>query len=99
MACLEENVNAQRRGFVFLVYNVGAKFGQRDMTQTLHKLYMLRDGLPWRPAAVHFCYDDVRIRTILALLSSVGGTEARLRLRDHFGAFLPSCVILDDTST
>ena len=94
MACLEENVNAQRRGFVFLVYNVGAEFGQRDMTQCLHKLYMLRDGLPWRPASLHFCYDDVRIRPILSLLSSVGGTEARLRLRDHFGtSVFPFCFL------
>lgn len=87
MAALE-NPNTQRRGIVLIIYtNDSSKADGKLLTDLVMNSYLLRDGLPVRLSAIHYCSDSERTRPCLSLLRSVGGTDFRLRCLDHFGTF------------
>ena len=86
MAALE-NEEVQKKGMVFVAYEVGRRLGQSKHFQDLlaHK-YLAEDGLPFKLVSVHFCYNSLTIRTAISLIHQVSGRDFRIRFRDHFGS-------------
>lgn len=88
MLALENDIELQRKGIVHVGYDIGCRITDHDpkFTDVVMKSHYLKDGVPYRLVAFHYCYDDPAIRTTLSLLRSVSGTSFRLHFRDHFGS-------------
>ena len=100
MVALESDENLQRLGCVCVYYDIGGTNScgsdgtmnfdnsnhsriSRDQVMNMH---LLRDALPLKLTAFHFCYDHVALQPAMSLLRTVAGTQFRLRFRDHFGS-------------
>ena len=82
-----ENQNAQKKGVVLVIYASDAsKSDGKMLNELVMNSYLLRDALPVKLSAIHYCSDSEKSRPCLSLLRSVGGTDFRLRCMDHFGA-------------
>ena len=88
MSALENDIDLQRKGIVHVAYDVGCRISDHSQkfTDVAMKSHYLRDGVPYRLVAFHYCYDDPAVRTTLSLLRSVSGTSFRLHFRDHYGS-------------
>ena len=88
MLALESDVELQKKGIIHVAYDVGCRISDHSQrfTDVAMKSHLLRDGVPYRLVAFHYCYDDFAIKTTLSLLRSVSGTQFRLHFRDHFGS-------------
>jgi hypothetical protein len=83
-----EDEDAQRKGVVMINYNVGIGYYEDNINSDPRyktKRANLLGGVPCRPTAVHYCYDDARIRPALAAFQLFLGTYGRLRFRAHYG--------------
>jgi hypothetical protein len=89
MSALQTNEIVQRRGVVYVCYEVEEQQANHRPTKLLVDLirytHLLRDGIPLRLASYHYCYSNVTVRPAMAMLRAVAGTDFRLRFRDHFG--------------
>jgi hypothetical protein len=78
-----QDVETQKRGIVGLAYNVG-----RDRTtdsEAVRKAAKLVSIIPLRFTAVHYCFDDEKLKMLFALAMFVFNKNARIRTRLHFG--------------
>jgi hypothetical protein len=84
---MSEDQEAQIKGFLMVAYNVKGDIATsfNGHVPFLTRIKM-RDALPIRPSAIHFCYNDVRTKPLLHLFQQVIGTQGRLRFRAHFGS-------------
>ena len=80
-----DDEEAQKKGVVLVFYNVGLCAPEKDYSELMRHMHMVSEALPYRAAANHYCYDDVRIRAAMALLQLILGKNHRLRFRSHFG--------------
>ena len=86
MATLEDE-EAQRKGFVFIAYEVGRRLGQaKHFKDIIKSKSIAEDGLPFKMVSIHLCYDSVTLQTAISLLHQVSGSEFRVRFRHHFGS-------------
>jgi hypothetical protein len=84
-AMLEDKV-AQRDGILPVAYNVKDHISSLFNSQLgLGRIKRMRESLPIRPTAIHFCYNDGRFRPFLLIFQQVIGTHGRVRFRAHFG--------------
>lgn len=77
------DVETQKRGIVGIAYNVG-----RDRTEdreAVWKAGKIVSILPLRFTAVHYCFDDERVRLLFSVAMFVFNKNARIRCRVHFG--------------
>lgn len=71
---------------VLIIYSVGGcQSDGKSVTELLMNSYLVKDGVPARFSAIHYCFDNEQSRPCLSLLRSVGGADFRLRCQDHFG--------------
>ena len=87
MAILEDDDDTQRKGIVFVLFNVVGpdfEFGPKYRKAIWRGAHLVQ-CLPMRPAAAHFCHDDPRLQTFLSLLLLSLGPEYRRRFRVHNG--------------
>jgi hypothetical protein len=86
MAVLEDE-ESQKRGICVIAYNVGNP--TVDRTQVWRNGRLL-GSLPYRCVALHYCYDNPKIRLLLNL--TMFDTHTRTRFRHHYGtySFLPT---------
>lgn len=87
-----EDAETQRKGFVSIIYNVNtgeANFKEdvEIVTQGARSL----GSLPWKLAAIHYCYDNRNLLSAVSLAQKLVGKEGRLRFRTHFGTFSIVC--------
>jgi hypothetical protein len=91
MSALQANETVQRRGVVYVCYEVveqeqeAKRRPTKLLVEVIQHTQLLRDGIPARSASYHYCYSNVAVRPAIAMLRAVAGTDFRLRLRDHFG--------------
>ena len=86
MAMLQDE-EVQRRGVIIISYDVAVtQWHPAIATEMVRRQHILKDGIPLRLAAFHYCYDNIAIRSAFAVLRTVAGTDFRLRLRDHYGS-------------
>lgn len=78
--------HVQRKGFVKVVFNVGiGGMPTIDSDLFLKGAPALFEALPFRMAAMHYCYDDPMIRPALTAVQHVIGRSGRIRFRAHYG--------------
>ncbi len=83
-----KDVQVQRKGFVKVVFNVGmGGIPNIDTDLFLRGAPVLFEVLPFRMAAVHFCYDDPMIRPALTAVQHAIGRSGRIRFRAHYGKY------------
>lgn len=91
MAALEDE-GTQRRGLVEIVWHLSPCSGRHNTHLRLFRaMSTLLSSLPWRCAAVHYCYDQQLPRAPMALFRPNSGTiNCQHRFRAHKGkpAFL-----------
>jgi hypothetical protein len=80
-----ESESAQKDGIVALIYNVG-KSPHIDRVGVWQGSRILRT-MPVRVNAMHYCYDNPIVKSILSLGMLVVGEEIRARIRPHFGKY------------
>ena len=85
METLETDEMVQRRGFVVIVYHIGAKEPSSTLHDILRNRHVIRDGVPLRVAALHACHDRPEYRPFLSRIKLVMERRNRLRVRSHFG--------------
>ena len=89
--------NVQKKGFVKVVFNVGMEgMPTIDADLFLKGAPTLFEALPFRMAAMHFCYDDPIMRPALYAVQHVIGRSGRIRFRAHYGMSrntFPHCVV------
>jgi hypothetical protein len=71
---------------VEISYNLG-QFCAGDFDRTaLKSAFDLHKAIPTRLVGYHYCFDDVRFRTVWGVISLFLGKKARMRARDHEGS-------------
>ena len=98
MSQLEKDIDLQRKGMVDILYNVGVTTQGKVFADMAAKAYLLRDGLPFRMAALHYCFDNKSLAPAMSLVQLIIGKEARARFRAHLGACLRACVSVLEVS-
>jgi hypothetical protein len=81
-----EDVETQKKGLIFVVYDVEQGGAELD-TESTWKLTLLLKACPIRVEAMHFCHDSSSL-WFMALTSIVklsANLFTRLRIRTHFG--------------
>ena len=78
-----KDVETQKRGIVAIPYNIGQ--GRTNDRQAVFKNAQLLAALPLRFTAVHYCYDDEKLRPIFFLAMYALEKAARIRTRFHLG--------------
>jgi hypothetical protein len=84
MKSVEDDEEAQKRGFVGCVYSVGGGFNV-DL-QVIRKSASLRNALPVRFDSVHVCYNNPRMVPFICFGMVIMGTHTRMRSRTHYGS-------------
>jgi len=83
---MRQDEQAQKKGFVKIVYNVGVSGAPSiDRELMFHGAPIIFEALPFRMAAMHFCYDKPIMRPALAAVQHVIGRSGRVRFRAHCG--------------
>ena len=85
MLMVSRDVETQKRGIVGVIYNIGISKHDSNFADLIAKAYMLRDGLPFRVSAIHYCYENRLLKTTMSLVQIMVGRDYRLRFRPHFG--------------
>ena len=93
MAALEDP-NTQRRGAVFIHYDIGSTsesdqpgdtpLGFQASFEVIQLSRLMSESLPIRFVAIHMCYDDKRLQRVTSLFN-VLGRDKRIRFRFHCG--------------
>jgi hypothetical protein len=76
----------QKRGVVGIAYNVGR--GHTKDREAVWRAAKIVSILPVRFTAVHYCFDDEKIRLLFSLAMFVFNKNARIRCRIHFGTHM-----------
>mmetsp|Transcript_5178 Transcript_5178/g.15076 ORF Transcript_5178/g.15076 Transcript_5178/m.15076 type:complete len:475 (-) Transcript_5178:145-1569(-) len=80
------DVQTQKRGIVAIPYNIGymSQTQQGDRTVVLNNTKLVI-SLPLRLTAVHYCYNDEKLRSLFFYAMYVFEKAARIRARFHCG--------------
>ena len=84
MRSVEDDEEAQKRGFVGCLYSVGGGF-DFDL-QLVRKTGDLRNALPVRLDAVHVCYNLLQLVPAFSLATMITRRHTRMRVRTHYGS-------------
>ena len=84
MVALQDE-NTQKYGIVDVLYNIGLAKHDAQYADVVAKAHMLRDGVPFRLCALHYCFDNPLLRGAMSLVQIMVGRDYRLRFRTHFG--------------
>jgi hypothetical protein len=85
MSNLINDEEAQRKGLVLIIYNVGTfRMDEIDSDLMTHGVNYSA-SLPMRCVAVHYCFNDPRLLPVSSLFKLFLTKNARLRFRVHSG--------------
>lgn len=79
---ITKDIDAQRHGVVFLLYNYNQV---KESIERIRDIHLLRSALPHRAIAAHYCYTDASLRPSITGLQLFLDSESRFRLRPHHG--------------
>jgi hypothetical protein len=85
MAALEDE-SVQKYGLVHVLYDIGLNQHDVIYADLLTSIHIIRDGLPFRLPALHYCFDKAMMRGAMSLLQTMISKNQRLRFRAHFGS-------------
>jgi hypothetical protein len=73
----------QKRGMVIVVYAV--RDAVSENFKTVKRAHSVREGIPKKPVAVHYCYNKRYLRPFFAGVKAFMNREMRARVRTHCG--------------
>ena len=84
--CTLKDESAQLKGFVSVLYTIGsgAQKAQLDRV-TLWKALHITHVFPQRYVAMHFCYNNPKLKWMISIASTVFESRTRTRFRCHYG--------------
>lgn len=82
-----EDPDTLKKGMVTILYNVGLESSGKSYTDILMRAALIKNSLPYRSVATHYCFNNEKIRAAMSLMQLVVGKDNRVRFRGHFGAF------------
>ena len=86
MSALEDD-ETQKKGIVFIGYNLDRPVVEEDRERLKYNAQIV-EGVPFRMACMHVCYNTSILRPIISLTMMLLARRNRIRIRTHFGAHL-----------
>ena len=84
----EDNKDTQRKGIVWITYNVGGPYELgHKYRQLVWRGAHAGQALPMKIVGVHYCLHDPSLRPFLSLLVLAIGRDQRARFRIHNGTY------------
>lgn len=77
-----KDIEAQKEGIVYLMYNYCKHKEEINFQREIH---LLRNALPQRTHACHYCYNDATLRPFVTGIRLFMDPTSRFRLRPHCG--------------
>lgn len=96
--CMSEDIDSQKRGYVFLGLNMNMNSGDSRSTGDFLKgtrlLSLVANTLPIRTSSIHVCGIGMRVKAIASIARFCLERYAKFRVRDHYGeSFLAPCFL------
>ena len=94
------DVDAQKKGVVMVVLNVGPNKMAFEDISFMMKSKRTMDSLPFRTSAMHYCYDDMMLYPFITFVQFLLMSRIKGRFVQHYGTFLVAsrmgicCVLL-----
>jgi hypothetical protein len=86
MTNLQRDKEAQRNGFVFvLYYGTDPGFPLQEHFARAKMARKIWGSLPFRLVGMHACYDDSKLRPMLSVIPALMEKARLVRFRAHFG--------------
>jgi hypothetical protein len=86
MVALGQDEDTQKKGIVNLVYSVGVgRITMKLDEEVFLNAYKFTDCLPIRIVAMHYCFNDAKLRPVMSFIQLACGKHTRLRFRAHYG--------------
>jgi hypothetical protein len=88
MTTLQGDEDAQRNGFVFIVYYGTDSGSPLILQEHFARVKMCRKvwtGLPFRTVGVHAWYNDFKVRPLMSVIPALMEKMTRIRFRSHYG--------------
>jgi hypothetical protein len=91
IAAMSDDERARRVGYLSVAYSVQVDIASLlkrhvKIHAAIGRTTRMRECLPMRPSAIHFCYNDIRLRPFISIYQQFIGTHGRVRFRSHFGS-------------
>ena len=84
-----EDVKTQQNGIVLIIFSTGLTLRRYVNTDTVSRVHAIFESIPFRFAAIHFCYEDKLPQSIVPNPISVFqlgvGMMNRVRFRAYHG--------------
>jgi hypothetical protein len=88
MTALQGDEEAQRNGFVFVVYYSADSRSPVILQEHVARVKMclkVWTGAPFRTVGVHAWYNDFKVRPLMSVIPALLDKVARIRFRSHSG--------------
>ena len=94
MTTIQNDVEVQKRGLIFVLYEVGRTLSQakEQWKKRMSGVPLYRDGIPMKVMCTHFCYSDHNINKLINVILFFSGHKLRVRFRDHYGTCCFVCL-------
>eukprot|EP00526_Cylindrotheca_closterium_P009653 CAMPEP_0113635670 /NCGR_PEP_ID=MMETSP0017_2-20120614/18596_1 /TAXON_ID=2856 /ORGANISM="Cylindrotheca closterium" /LENGTH=424 /DNA_ID=CAMNT_0000546465 /DNA_START=68 /DNA_END=1339 /DNA_ORIENTATION=- /assembly_acc=CAM_ASM_000147 len=83
-----DDVETQRRGITFVVYNVGNFVKEKYDSNAMEHTITIQKSLPFKPCSLHYCFNDSGFRFVINIAMHFFGEDFRSRVKLHFGTHL-----------
>ena len=84
--CTLKDEDAQLKGFVSVLYTIGNGAPKAELDRvTLWKALHITHVFPQRYVAMHFCYNNPKLKWMISIASTVFESRTRTRFRCHYG--------------
>ena len=84
MTTMKEDEETQKKGCANIIFNLGKKGEKRDL-RSLKEINALAEAVPHRAVAIHYCFEDKRVRPFVSAFRFLMEKSVRTRFRAHCG--------------
>lgn len=85
---MAEDVETQRRGVTFVVYNVGKFVKEKYDSNAVEHTTSIQNSLPAKACSLHYCFNDSGFRYVINIAMHFLSEDLRTRVKVHFGTHL-----------
>ena len=83
-----EDVETQRRGITFVIYNVGNFVKEKYDSSGMEHTITIQNSVPLKTCSLHYCFNDSGFRSVINLAIRFFPENLKSRVRVHFGTHL-----------
>jgi len=88
MEAMTEDVETQKRGITFVVYNVGNFAKEKYESNAVEHTASIQNSLPTKSCSIHYCFNDSGFRYVINIAMRFFSEDARARVKVHFGTHI-----------